>query len=164
MSSQGDCDRERDSRRSSGSPRGATSATVDSTHDIQPRNTEDFSLSLGLAAFPLDCDVRTSIGATAVSNTTATAPSSPVYLQAQHRAMIRAHFPSHTPPAGSTEHQAERSNIATRTLASEETTEQLVPLWERHPSCLSLSLAAGIGHAEPSTIKKECSTQPLIDP
>ena len=37
MSSQGYCDRKRDSRRSSVVPRGATSTTVDSTHDIEPR-------------------------------------------------------------------------------------------------------------------------------
>ena len=59
MSSKGDCDRERDRRRSSVVPRGVTSVTVDSTHDIEPRNTEDFSHSLGLAVSPLDCDVRT---------------------------------------------------------------------------------------------------------
>ena len=42
MSSQGDCDRERDGRRSSVVPRGAPSATADSTHDIKPRHTEGF--------------------------------------------------------------------------------------------------------------------------
>ena len=68
MSSQGDHDRERDSRRSSVVSRGATSATVDSTHDIEPRNTEGFSRSLGLTVSPLDCDVRTSIGGTAIPN------------------------------------------------------------------------------------------------
>ena len=45
MSSQGDYDRERDSRRTSVVPRGVTSATADSTHDIEPRHTEDFSHS-----------------------------------------------------------------------------------------------------------------------
>ena len=73
-----------------------------STHDIEPRHTEDFSHSLGLAVSPLDCDVRTSIGATTVSITTATAPSSPSYLQAQRREMIGARFHSPTPPADST--------------------------------------------------------------
>ena len=80
MFSQGDCDRERDNRRSSLVPRGATSATAYSTHDIKPRHTEDFSHSLGLAVSPLDGDVRTSTGATAVSSITATPPSSPAYL------------------------------------------------------------------------------------
>ena len=115
MAPQGDCDRERDSRRTSVVPRGVTSATADSTHDIEPRHTEDFSHSLGLAVSLLDCDVRTSIGATAVSNITATAPSSPAYLQAQRREMIRALFLSPIPPADSTEQQAVRSNTVTRT-------------------------------------------------
>ena len=153
MSSKGDCDRERDRRRSSVVPHGATSSTADSTHDIEPRRTEDFSHSPGLAVSPLYRDVRTSIGATAVSNIAATASSSPDYLQVQRRAMIRAHFLSPTPPAGSTEQQAARSNTATRTLASEETTEQSVPLWERHPSWSSLCLDVGVEHAEPSTFK-----------
>ena len=61
--SKGDCDRERDSRRSSVVPRGATSTTVDSIHGLEPRNTEYFSRSLGLAVSPLDCDVRTSVSA-----------------------------------------------------------------------------------------------------
>ena len=52
MAPQGDCDRERDSRRSSVVPRGATNATV--THDIEPRNTLGFSRALGLAVSPLD--------------------------------------------------------------------------------------------------------------
>ena len=120
MAPQGDCDRERDSRRSSVVPRGATGATADSTHDIEPRHNEDFSHSLGLAVSPLDYDVRTSIGATAVSNITATAPSSPVYLQTQRREMIRALFLLSTPPADSTEQQAACSNTATKTLASED--------------------------------------------
>ena len=128
MSSQGDYDKERDSRRSPVVARGATRT-------------------------PLDCDVRTSIGATAVPNITATAPSSPADLQSQRRALIKTYFISPTPPAGSTEQQAASSNTATRTLASEETNEQLVPLWERHPSWPSLSLATGVEHAEPSAIK-----------
>ena len=101
----------------------------------------------------LDYDVSTNIGPTAVPDSTATAPSSPAYSQSRRRAMIRAHFLSTIPPAGSTEQQAASSNTATRTLASEETNEQLVPLWERHPSWPSLSLATGVEHAEPSAIK-----------
>ena len=64
ISSHGDCNRERDSRRSFVVPRGATSATADSTHDIEPRNTEDCSHSLGLPVSPLyeNCDVRRSTG------------------------------------------------------------------------------------------------------
>ena len=93
MSSQGDYDKERDSRRSPVVARGATRT-------------------------PLDCDVRTSIGATAVPNITATAPSSPADLQSQRRALIKTYFISPTPPAGSTEQQAASSNTATRTLAS----------------------------------------------
>ena len=53
---------------------------IDCTHDIEPRHTEEFSHSLGLSVSPLDCDVRTSIGATAVSNISATPLSSPAYL------------------------------------------------------------------------------------
>ena len=74
MCSQSDCDRKRDSRQSSVVPRGATGATADSTHDIEARITEDFSHTLRLAVSPLSCDMRTSIGATAVSNITATPP------------------------------------------------------------------------------------------
>ena len=95
---------------------------------------------------------------------TATAPSSPAYLQTQRRAMIRAHFLSPTPPAGSTEQQAARSNTATRTLASEETTEQSVPLWERHPSWSSLCLDVGVEHAEPSTFKNSARPSLLSTP
>ena len=47
--SKGDCYRERDRRRSSVVPRGMTSATADSTHDIEPHHNEDFSRSLRLA-------------------------------------------------------------------------------------------------------------------
>ena len=66
-------------------PHGATSATVDSTHDIEPRNTEDFSRSLGLVVSPLECDIRASIGAAAVPDITATAPSSHAYMQSRRR-------------------------------------------------------------------------------
>ena len=161
MSSKGDCDRERDRRRSSVVPHGATSSTADSTHDIEPRRTEDFSHSPGLAVSPLYRDVRTSIGATAVSNIAATASSSPDYLQVQRRAMIRAHFLSPTPPAGSTEQHTAPSNTATIAPASEETNEELVPLGERLPSWSSLFLAVGVKHAELSTIKN-CARPSLL--
>ena len=58
--------------------------------------------------------------------------------------MIKARFHSPTPSADSTEQQAARSNTATRMLASEETTEQLVPLWERHLNRSSPSLGVGV--------------------
>ena len=64
MSSQGDCGRESNSRRCSG-------VADDGTHGVKPRNAEGFAVS------PLECDVRTSIGATASLDIAATAPSSP---------------------------------------------------------------------------------------
>ena len=48
MFSQGDRGRERDNRRSSVVPRGATSATADSTDDVEPRHNEDSSRYLDL--------------------------------------------------------------------------------------------------------------------
>ena len=47
MSSQGVHGRERDGRRSSVAPRGAASGTVNGWHDIDSRDAEDFSGSLG---------------------------------------------------------------------------------------------------------------------
>ena len=78
--------------------------------------------------------------------------------------MIKAHFISPTPPARSTEQQAARSKTATRTLASEETTEQLFPLLEQHLRWSSLSLAVGVKYSEPSTIKKSARPSFLSTP
>ena len=78
-------DRELDSHHSSVVPQGASGTTDDSTHDIEPRNTEDFSRSLGLVVSPLECDIRASIGAAAVPDITATAPSSHAYMQSRRR-------------------------------------------------------------------------------
>ena len=91
-------------------------------------------------------------------------PSSPAYLQAQSREMTRALFLSPTLPADSTEQQAARSNTSMRTLDSEETTELLVPHWERHPGWLRPPLAVGVEHAEPSTIKNSARPSLLSTP
>ena len=64
MSSQGDCDRELDIRRSSVAPHGATSAAEDCSLDIDSSDAEEFPCSLGFPVSPLECDVRTSIDAT----------------------------------------------------------------------------------------------------
>ena len=78
--------------------------------------------------------------------------------------MTRAYFLSPTLPAGSTEQQTASSSTTTRTLASEQTNEQIVPLWERHTSWPSLSLAADVEHAEPSTIKNSARPSLLLAP
>ena len=86
-------------------PHGATSATVDSTHDIEPRNTEDFSRSLGLVVSPLECecDGRTSIDATVVFDISPAAPSTHNTPQVKFETTGRAPFLSLTYAAGSAE-------------------------------------------------------------
>ena len=149
MSCKDNCGRELDNLRSSVAPRGATSAAGESTHDIELRDFEDFSRSLGLAVSPLERDVRVNIVANADLDITATTPSAPAFSQSQRRTAVRAHLLSPTLAAGPAEHQAASSNAATRMIAS----ELKVPSWERHTGWPSLSSAAGVQHAEPSIIK-----------
>ena len=117
ISSQGEYGRELDGRRSSVAPRGATSATVNGSHDIDSRHVEDFSGSLGFPASPLGCkcDVRTSIDVTAVFDITATALSTHNTTQPKFETTGRAPFLSLTLTAGSPEQQAASSNAAART-------------------------------------------------
>ena len=134
-------------------PRGATSVTVNGSYDIDSRDAEDFSGSLGFPASPLECkcDLRTSIDATAAFDITGTALSTHNTTQPKFETARRAPFLSPTLAIGSPEQQAASSNEAARTLASEQTDDQPVP-FERHTSWPSLSLATGVQHAESCTI------------
>ena len=96
----GDRDSEFGSRRSWVAPRGATSAADDSPHDINLPGAEACSRFVGLPVYPLECDVRASIGATAVLDITATAPSTHA-LKSQLKRTGRPRFLSPTLATGS---------------------------------------------------------------
>ena len=132
--------RELDSRRSSDVPRGATSAAEYTSHDIDSRDADDCSCYLGIPAYPLECDMRASVDATAVFVMRATAPSTHA-THSKFATTGTALSLSLTLAACSPGEQAASWNAATITFASKQTDEEPVLFSERHTCWPSLLMA-----------------------